>query len=119
MSRQNGSSSLVPPRTQHFANTSTCTLRGALTGCATVTRVRFDDEDVISVRILPDRSLADFFVQGGRWSATLAWVSGNPRKASSSQVSMWSDTAGVTADIDVHGMGCGWEFPSYTDSPTM
>jgi hypothetical protein len=33
----------------------------------------FAGEDVISVRVLPDRSVADFFVQGGRWSGTVAW----------------------------------------------
>ena len=78
-----------------------------------------DDEDVVSVRILPDRSVVDFFVQGGRWSGTQSWISGAPRAADASQVSVWSGSAGVTADVEVHGMGCGWESPSYTDSPTM
>jgi hypothetical protein len=30
-----------------------------------------DGEDVVSVRILPDRSVVDFFVQGGRWAGML------------------------------------------------
>ena len=32
------------------------------------------DEDSVTVRITPDRSVADFFVQGGRWSATTSWL---------------------------------------------
>lgn len=79
----------------------------------------FDDEDVITVRILPDRSVVDFFVQGGRQAGTLSWVSGTPRTPEASQVTIFTATAGVTADIDVYGMGCGWEFPSYTEHPTM
>lgn len=79
----------------------------------------FDDESSISVRILADRSVADFFVNGGRYSGTVSWVSPSPRAAASSQVTVFSDTPGVTADIDVYGMGCGWENPSYTEHPTM
>ena len=79
----------------------------------------FDDEREISVRILPDRSVADFFVNGGRYSGTVSWVSPAPRAAAASQVTVFSNTAGVTADIDVYGMGCGWENPSYTAHPTM
>jgi hypothetical protein len=85
---------------------------------ANATVALFEDEDVISVRILPDRSVVDFFVQGGRWAGTQSWISGSPRKADASQVSVWS-TAATTADIDVHAMGCGWEYPSYTEAPTM
>lgn len=79
----------------------------------------FADEDKVALRILPDRSVVDFFVQGGRWSGTVSWLSGTPRAANASQVSVWSQAAGVTADVDVYGMGCGWEFPSYTEHPTM
>lgn len=77
------------------------------------------DEETVTVRITPDRSLADFFVQGGRWAGTVAWMSKLPRKAEESAVVLWSNTAGVTADVDVYGMGCGWLFPSYTDNPTI
>ena len=64
-------------------------------------------------------SLADFFVQGGRFSGTLAWKAKAPRAAGDSAVLLWSKTAGVTADVDVYGMGCGWLDPSYTDKPTI
>jgi hypothetical protein len=77
------------------------------------------DETELAVRITPDRSLADFFVQGGRWSGTVAWKSKTPRAAGDSQVSLWASTAGVKADLAVHAMGCGWENPSYTEHPTM
>jgi hypothetical protein len=77
------------------------------------------DEDKVAVRITPDRSLADFFVQGGRVSGTLAWQSKTPRAAGDSLVTVWSTTAGVTADIDVYGMGCGWVNPSYTENPSL
>jgi hypothetical protein len=77
-----------------------------------------EGEDIVSVRILPDRSVVDYFVQGGRWAGTTSWISGYPRTSEASQVSMWS-TSATTADIDVHSMGCGWEYPSYTDSPTL
>jgi hypothetical protein len=78
----------------------------------------FDDQTV-SVRITPDRSLADFFVQGGRWAGTLAWLSKAPRKSGDSAVLVWSKTAGVAVDVDVYGMGCGWLNPSYTEHPTI
>lgn len=77
------------------------------------------DETEVSVRVLPDRSLADFFVQGGRWSGTVAWLEKSPRLAVDSGVQVWSSTAGVTADVEVFSMGCGWANPSYTDNPTM
>ena len=77
-----------------------------------------EEEDIVSVRILADRSVVDFFVQGGRWAGTVSWLSGYPRTPEASQVSVWSTTA-TTVDIDVHSMGCGWEYPSYTDTPTM
>lgn len=77
------------------------------------------DESELTVRITPDRSVADFFVQSGRWSGTLAWQSTIPRAADDSQVTLWTSTAGVKADIDVYGMGCGWVNPSYTEHPDM
>ena len=39
----------------------------------------FDGEAAVTVRIMPDRSLADFFVQGGRFAGTVAWPA-PPRK---------------------------------------
>ena len=80
----------------------------------------FDDESELKLRILPDRSLADFFVQGGRWSGTISWQARGPRAAGDSTVAVWSNsTSEVKADIDVFGMGCGWVDPSYTEHPTM
>lgn len=76
------------------------------------------DETELSVRILPDRSLADFFVQGGRWAGTEAWV-GDPRAPGDSQISVFGSAAGLKADINVWGMGCGWLTPSYTENPTV
>ena len=78
------------------------------------------DETELTVRILPDRSLADFFVQGGRWAGTEAWV-GPPRAPGDSQISVFGNATGltVTADIDVWAMGCGWLTPSYTEHPTI
>jgi sucrose-6-phosphate hydrolase SacC (GH32 family) len=79
----------------------------------------FDDESSVTVRITPDRSLADFFVQGGRWSGTVAWRSKTPRKAEDSAVVLFSRSSGINADANVYGMGCGWLFPSYTEHPTI
>ena len=77
-----------------------------------------DADDGIRVRILPDRSVADFFVQGGQVAATTAWASKVPRSPSASLVTV-SSSGSVAADIDVWGMGCGWLNPSFTDSPTL
>ena len=77
------------------------------------------DETSVTLRITPDRSVADFFVQGGRWSATTAWLAKEPRAAGDSTVSVWSHAAGVTASVDAYGIGCGWAYPSYTENPTM
>ena len=75
----------------------------------------------LTVRILPDRSVADFFVNGGAWAATQAWVDKGARAPGESSVLVWGNAAaaGVTADIDAWGMGCGWADPSYTEHPTM
>jgi hypothetical protein len=77
------------------------------------------EQGVVTVRILSDRSIADFFVMGGRWAGTVAWVSGTPRLANASQIRIFAAQAGMKADIEVHSMGCGWEFPSYTEHPNM
>ena len=77
------------------------------------------DDTVITVRIMPDRSLADFFVQGGRWAGTTSWPGKDPRKASDSQISVFSKVGGISVDVGVWGMGCGWLTPSYTEKPTL
>ena len=79
----------------------------------------FADETELSVRVLPDRSVADWFVQGGRWAATDGWPGKEPRQPEDSSVLLWSKVAGVSAQVDVYGMGCGWLNPSYTDHPTL
>ena len=79
----------------------------------------FEDETELTVRVLPDRSAADWFVQGGRWAATDGWQGTEPRKPEDSNVMLWSSAAGVSAQVDVYGMGCGWLNPSYTEHPTL
>eukprot|EP01051_Picozoa_sp_SAG22_P007991 SAG22_NODE_585_length_8867_cov_11.509580_5_plen_89_part_00 len=82
--------------------------------------VRLSCSHRLTVRILPDRSLADFFVAGGRWAGTEAWAAkAAPRQPADSQVSVFAGAAGVKADIDVWGMGCGWLTPSYSEHPTV
>ena len=75
----------------------------------------------VTVRILADRSVADVFVEAGRWSGTVAWQTAAPRRAGDSTVSLFAaaGSTGVSADIDVWSMGCGWVDPSYTEHPTM
>jgi len=77
-----------------------------------------EEDGGLTLRMMPDRSLADFFVAGGQWAGTSAWSSKTPRLAADSEISVWGDT-GVTADIDVWSMGCGWLTPSYTEHPTL
>jgi len=72
----------------------------------------------VTVRILADRSVADFFVEGGSWSGTVAWLAKDPRAAGDSAVTLFGNS-GVVADVDVWSMGCGWVDPSYTENPTM
>ena len=99
-------------------------MRGFSEGSAAASSSSFplrDGATSVTVRILPDRSVADFFVAGGRWSGTVAWLAKEPRGAADSTVSLFAAAAstGVVADIDVWSMGCGWADPSYTDNPTM
>lgn len=77
------------------------------------------DATTLTVRLMPDRSVADMFVQGGRWAGTLAWLSKAPRAPNDSVVSVYSRTGGVSVDVGVWSMGCGWLNPSYTDRPTL
>jgi hypothetical protein len=94
-----------------------CNGPGMVNAGATITI--FAEEDELSVRILADRSVADIFVQGGRWAATQGWQHTAPRRPADSYVMVWSNSAGVSAQVDVHAMGCGWLNPSYTDNPTL
>ena len=78
------------------------------------------DDSTLSLRVFPDRSVADVFVQGGRWAGTVAWLAKDPRAPGDSSVALWSNaTSTIVADIDVWSMGCGWADPSYTEHPTM
>lgn len=88
-------------------------------GASGIVAVSLYGSKTVSVRITPDRSVADFFVEGGRWSGTEAWPLPAARKAADSRVALWTSTAGVTADVDVYQMGCGWANPSYTTTPTL
>ena len=54
-----------------------------------------------------------------RWAATQGWHGTAPRKPADSNVMVWSGSSGVSAEVDVHAMGCGWLNPSYTENPTM
>jgi len=76
-------------------------------------------DSAVTVRILPDRSLADFFVQDGRFAATEAWPMAAPRLAADSQVELYATTPGITVDATVWQMGCGWLTPSYTEHPNL
>jgi hypothetical protein len=91
--------------------------RGALRGGAHSFPM-LPGESSLSLRVFPDRSVADFFVQGGRWSGTMTWLDTTPRAAGDSLVVLWANSS-VAADVDVWGMGCGWLTPSYTDAPTL
>jgi hypothetical protein len=74
----------------------------------------------LTLRILPDRSVADFFVSGGAFAGTTAWLDKAPRAPGDSQVLLVALAgAAVSADVDVFSMGCGWADPSYTENPTL
>lgn len=104
------------PKGTHVANIASgqCGVRGS-----GATFTIFADEDDVAVRILADRSVADIFLQGGRWAATQGWQHTAPRKPADSQVMVWSDSSGLSVQVDVHAMGCGWLNPSYTDKPLL
>lgn len=78
-------------------------------------------DSTITLRVLPDRSVADFFLQGGRWAGTTSWLDPKtPRRAEDSSVLLFATNGeGVLADTLAWSMGCGWVDPSYTDAPTM
>ena len=60
----------------------------------------FADEDELLVRILADRSVADIFLQGGRWAATQGWQHTAPRKPADSNVMVWSGSGTLIAQRD-------------------
>ena len=70
-----------------------------------------DNEDTLHVRILTDRSVAEFFVGGGRASRTLRHY---PAQGdySASLVATGDDAADhVVQSVEAYEMGCGWELP--------
>ena len=75
----------------------------------------------ITLRALPDRSVADFFVNGGAFAGTVTWdAKAPPRLPGESVVLVVAPSgAGVTADVEVYSMGCGWVDPSYTEHPNL
>jgi hypothetical protein len=74
----------------------------------------------VALRVLPDRSVADFFVNGGAFAGTTTWPDKAPRAPGDSQVLLVAPAGtGVSADVDVFSMGCGWVDPSYTEHPTL
>eukprot|EP01052_Picozoa_sp_SAG31_P011702 SAG31_NODE_668_length_12945_cov_15.915849_12_plen_179_part_00 len=75
------------PKGTHVANIASgrCGVRGS-----GATFTVFADEDALSIRILADRSVADIFLQGGRWAATQGWQHAAPRKPRDSDVMVWS-----------------------------
>merc|ERR1712226_1280517 len=55
------------------------------------------DETELTVRVLSDRSVADWFAQGGRWAASDGWQATDPRLPADSNVLLWSADAGMSA----------------------
>ena len=98
-----------------FAEAGACSTSGVAGG----TPIPLFDENTLTLRVLPDRSVADWFVQGGRWAATTGWQTTAPRAPADSNVMLWSSTPGIGAAATVYGMSCGWLNPSYTENPTM
>ena len=91
----------------------------ALEALSAAQPIQLFDEAEVTVRVLADRSVADWFVQGGRWAATSAWPGSTPRQPADSSIIVWSSAPRVTAQVDVYGMGCGWLNPAYTENPTL
>jgi hypothetical protein len=102
----------------HVANVASGACQIATSGHPAGDVHLFDDAE-LTVRVLADRSVADWFVAGGQWAASDGWQATGPRKAADSNVMLWSGSGGVSAQVDVYGMGCGWLNPSYTENPTM
>ena len=61
-------------------------------------------ETSLQVRVLVDRSVAEFFVAGGRAARAMRWY---PAVGDSgAAITAWQ--AGATAVVEAHEMGCGW-----------
>ena len=63
-------------------------------------------ETTVDVRVLVDRSIAEFFVQGGRAAKT---ERGYPGQGEATVILGASFAGAVTESFEVHDMGCGWE----------
>jgi hypothetical protein len=72
----------------------------------------------VDIRLLVDRSIVEVFVMGGRvvfskvYAPALLMVP-------DTHVALQAWDAPVTADIDVHSMGCGWTAEPYQTHPTL
>ena len=63
-------------------------------------------ETTLDVRVLVDRSIAEFFVQGGRVAMTQR---GYPRQGDAAVILSASFAGAVVDRFAVYDMGCGWE----------
>ena len=77
-------------------------------------------EDSLEVRVLTDRSVAEFFVGGGRASRTMRHYPAPGDYGASviaTMVSEHDDDAGLTLrSADAFEMGCGWELEAVEQS---
>jgi hypothetical protein len=75
----------------------------------------------LTLRLLPDRSVLDVFVNGGAFAGTVTWdAQAPPRAPGDTSVILVAPTgSGLSADVDVYSMGCGWVNPSYTEHPNL
>jgi hypothetical protein len=109
----------VPPGSVQV-RVGACNETSLLSFSDNVSTVRINADGTVNVRILPDRSVADFFVNAGRWAGTQSWVEKMARNATDSTILLWGASgSGIQANVDVYSMDCGWVDPSYTDSPTL
>jgi hypothetical protein len=58
-------------------------------------------ESTVTLRVFADRSVADFFVQGGRWSGTMTWLDALPRAAGDSVVALWANASSLLCQSSV------------------
>ena len=75
-------------------------------------------ETTLDIRLLVDRSIVEAFVMGGRavfskvYAPALLMVP-------DTHVSLQAWGGPLTADVEVHSMGCGWTAEPYQTNPTM
>ena len=75
-------------------------------------------ETTLDIRLLVDRSIVEAFVMGGRvvfskvYAPALLMVP-------DTHVALQAWGAPLTADVEVHSMGCGWTADPYQTNPTM